>query len=928
MNSFPFQKNSAIVSVVILFAGWQMQSMPTCQAEMFTPATFKAGEDCVWRVADAEKLRFLTGDVYIARPDSQANREQWLQAARLYRQSVRGELDTPPEQWVDMNYQGVRAWLRMDNDWAKAHHLAPGQEIVWKVDARWISGHNELCAAFDFPTRDSNAWTSWSQVCKTGMIPKDGQWHTLEIRVQVPDFYSVTLYARPMLGMDAAFNPQRGNIHIRNAKLTIQNPKEEQSESLARFFAAQPQHQGLNRSLYDEPSQSWLTGAYTCHFTFMYDRSFYDPESGNYTMESFLDDGEKEFGGYDILLLWHAYPRMGVDSRNQLDFYRDMPGGLEGIRDMVRQCRERNVRVFINYKPWDVGTHREGKSDEDFLTELVEETQIDGIFLDTMMGGATLLREKLDAVRPGIVLSPELNPSIDDLESCNSSWAQWCGDPAPPSLDHRKWLEPRHMRWQIWRWNLSHREEIRRAFFGGSGMIVWENVFGTYNPWNAEDRRLWRNAVAILREYSPLFSSDAWEPYYPAACDSSDASIKADAQPGLFVHRWLGNKGESLFTIWATGTPFSATGPAPSYAKSDYALFDVPWNEEMCYFDLWNGRAVTPTPLGNRAVIRGMIDRISGLGCFLEIPKSEVNDALIQFVAEQNRRNREPIPSYDTRNFAHSPELPKPVEKTPRATQNTIPEGMVFVPGQRVEMKLEHARRECGCYPDPGTPAHLAEAFTWGDPFYSVLKHDYQVEVDSFLIDETEVSNAQFQKFLQETQYRPKHPENFLAHWTGGQMPDELADHPVVYVDLDDARAYATWAGKRLPTEAEWHLAAQGTDGRHWPWGGEMDIERPDPNRVNTTGQTMPVKSLPAGRSPYGCYHMSGNVYEWTESQRDDGHTRFAIIRGGSFFKAAGSGWYADGGPRPCNHHAKFLLMWSGLDRCDTIGFRCVKDVE
>lgn len=77
---------------------------------------------------------------------------------------------------------------------------------------------------------------------------------------------------------------------------------------------------------------------------------------------------------------------------------------------------------------------------------------------------------------------------------------------------------------------------------------------------------------------------------------------------------------------------------------------------------------------------------------------------------------------------------------------------------------------------------------------------------------------------------------------------------------------------------------------------------------------------------------MSGNVYEGTESERSDGHTRFAILRGGSYFDPhanpdTSSIWYNDGGPRPCDHHAKFLLMYPGLDRCSTIGFRCVKDV-
>ena len=929
MNPFSFRKITLVVTGVLMSVVWQTPSLQISQAETFSPGTWKAGEDCQWISSVTSEIRFPAGDLYLAKPDSPEKREQWLNAIRRYRQSVRGELGTDAEPWVDVNFQGVRAWLRMENDLAKAHGLLPGQEIVWQLEARWIAGNNELCAAFDFPTRASNVWNSWSSVRETAKIPQDGQWHELTIRVKVPEFNTETLYAKPIIGMDATHNAQKGNIHLRHVKLTIDHPTDEQNQSLAAFRPSQSKNLGIDRSLYDEPSQHWLTGAYTCHFTFMYDRSFYDPESGQYTMKSFLDDGEKEFGGYDVLLLWHAYPRIGADRRNQLDFYRDMPGGIEGLRDMVRQCHERNVRVFINYNPWDVGTHREGKSDEDFLTELVGETRIDGIFLDTMVGDSPVLRQKLNAVRPGIVLSPEGNPSINDLGICNSSWAQWCNDPEPPSLDHRKWLEPRHTRWQIWRWNLSHREEIRRAFFGGGGMIVWENIFGTYNPWNAEDRRLWRNAASILKQYRDLFSSDAWEPYYPACCDSQDATVKADAQRGLFVHRWPGERGESLFTVWATGAPLTKeTGPPVSYGQMDFALFDVPWSEDMRYFDLWNGREITPTKQGDRAVIRGMIDRVSGLGCFLEIPKNEVNDALMQFVAGRNRMSREPITFNDTRNFAYSVEQPLPVEKTPVATRNTIPAGMALIPGQLVNMKLEHTRRECGCYPDLGMPAHLAEALTWGNACFAKLEHDYQVEVDSFLIDETEVTNAQFLEFLRATNYRPKYSENFLAHWPNGRMPEELADHPVVYVDLDDARAYAKWAGKRLPTEAEWQLAAQGTDGRLWPWGGEMDFNHPDPNRVNTTGKTMPVKSLPEGRSPFGCYHMSGNVYEWTESRRDDGHTRFAIIRGGSFFQAMGSGWYVDGGPRPCNHHAKFLLMWPGLDRCDTIGFRCVKDVK
>jgi formylglycine-generating enzyme required for sulfatase activity len=102
------------------------------------------------------------------------------------------------------------------------------------------------------------------------------------------------------------------------------------------------------------------------------------------------------------------------------------------------------------------------------------------------------------------------------------------------------------------------------------------------------------------------------------------------------------------------------------------------------------------------------------------------------------------------------------------------------------------------------------------------------------------------------------------------------------------------------------------------------------PGRWNDgkAGGTTPVKAFPLGRSPFGCYDLCGSVWQWTESERSDGRTRFCIIRGGSFFSARGSNWYVDGGLRPANLATKFLLMWPGLDRCGTIGFRCVKDLD
>jgi iron(II)-dependent oxidoreductase len=175
----------------------------------------------------------------------------------------------------------------------------------------------------------------------------------------------------------------------------------------------------------------------------------------------------------------------------------------------------------------------------------------------------------------------------------------------------------------------------------------------------------------------------------------------------------------------------------------------------------------------------------------------------------------------------------------------------------------------------------------------------------------------------------PEHGDNFLAHWQSGEVPPGLEEHPVVYVALEDARAYAAWAGKRLPSEEEWQFAAQGYEALHYPWGNDWQPDRCNNGQV---GATTPVTHFPQGRSPFGVYDLCGNVWEWTESERTDqiantSRTRFSILKGGSYYRAYGSEWYADGGAQSNDFAAKFLHMSPGLDRCATIGFRCAVDL-
>ncbi len=138
-------------------------------------------------------------------------------------------------------------------------------------------------------------------------------------------------------------------------------------------------------------------------------------------------------------------------------------------------------------------------------------------------------------------------------------------------------------------------------------------------------------------------------------------------------------------------------------------------------------------------------------------------------------------------------------------------------------------------------------------------KPEHKVYLDYYLIDVYEVTNAQFQKFVSDSGYQPNGP------WKRGYQ--QLQDnHPVRFVTWQDASAYAKWAGKRLPTEAEWEKAAKGTKNNKYPWGvsGNNHFLIKD-----ETFQSYEADAFPANVSEYGCFNMGGGVYEWTNDWYD-----------------------------------------------------------
>ncbi len=238
---------------------------------------------------------------------------------------------------------------------------------------------------------------------------------------------------------------------------------------------------------------------------------------------------------------------------------------------------------------------------------------------------------------------------------------------------------------------------------------------------------------------------------------------------------------------------------------------------------------------------------------------------------------------------------------------------MVLVPAGKFYFEVEYRWRE-GLTLDSLIVDDLGKRY----------RYSQNLNLPAYYIDRTEVTNEQFKAFLDATGYKPEWPKNFLKHWINGNFPEGKAKHPVVWVSLKDAQAYCEYSGKRLPSEEEWQKAAQGNDGRDWPWGNIYDPEMANMD----SDDTQPVGSYPQGAGPYGCLDMTGNVWEWTNSIQTDGYHDFCWIRGGSYFFAKGSRWYMQGGPITNYQRAKYWLMTPALNRSSSIGFRCARDAK
>ncbi len=687
----------------------------------------------------------------------------------------------------------------------------------------------------------------------------------------------------------------------------------------------------FNNALYERSDLTWIRESYLIVLEMAWQKEFYDRFTGRYNYSDMLKKDIEQFGSIDVFGIWPTWPRLGLDRRNQWDLYHDLPGGTLQLRNFARLSRQYGTRLFISYNPWDNSTRKEDQLKG--MARTISETEADGVILDTRGSSSTELQAAADSVRKGVVMYSEGMAVVKDMPGIVAGRVH-DAIILSPELNLNKLIKPEFAIFRVCDvgGDIIHRE-IAISFFNGYGTEL--NMFrpGGRNDNFDEDMHFLACTTFILRQNSDAFLDKNWTPLIETLADN------------VYVNRWKSGE-KTIYTI-LNMQPGGINGSLFSTGDTAGKHYVSIWNHENLEPALKNGRQYLPS----RA--KGWEDALSGtrkegsVDCIAEFPdllKSELaGDSIkISYAGDGKTLVWKGNPGYGTalREFrilkdtivrikdlfgyyegkivvqqvddkklkdedvlifkAGKPWLVSRIERVKKAVSQ-VP-GMVLVPGTAFSFNVK-ADEDFIPYPDISGKT---------------------IKVDSFLIDKYPVTNAQYFEFITATGYVPSDTTRYLKDWESGTFRQGQDNYPVVYLSYEDMKAYAKWAGKRLPTEAEWQLAAQGTDKRKWPWGDEFHGTYCN----NAFDRPTPVDAFSKGQSPYGAVDLVGNVWQMTGDLYFNGTDYFAIIRGGSYYKPDSSQWYLEGGPQPLDKTQMMLMVSQGFDRCSTVGFRCVKDIE
>jgi hypothetical protein len=813
----------------------------------------------VWKYAPFKEI--IETETVIAPPKMTDDWNSWYNKMKDYQTYLRQHLNDTASSYLEVNlkkgspvrltYKRVLNQLR----------LLPNDKIVFDGFAKNEKGTSTFSVSLIFIKKGQELSHNIVQTKSFDAITVTTKTTSLHYEITIPDFDSKNLVVQPAVFFDTKDSAAvKMDVHGLNLSIPANEQNSKVYNELKSSFY--PKGIAVDKQLYQRPETQWIKSNFISGFAYLWDNDFWDAEKKVFTVQKYCDKMKKEFGGFQSVLIWIGYPNIGIDDHNIWDIIHAIPGGVNGLRDVISVFHKNHVKVYFPFMPWEIDTRRTTNPDARHWGEIIGKTNADGLFFDTWFDGDSFQKE-LDKYKKGVSIGTEHHPTLQNVQGYNAittSWGQTLTPYNNNGISRVKWLIPEHLQWTISRWETNRQNTMAYSWINGQGILVWENIFGHMNVWNVKDRQTMRKINAIYQQFGYLYTSDSWKPYLPSGNEK------------IHISSWE-DKDTRIWNI--------VSDKEDIVSQLDLSVDD----DTMEYYDLWTGEKL----LVQSHKVTVPLKRFS---CVLSLKKKPSSE-LLSLVNKQKLETAAFLPVSDTHAQFISGKLAKPVPAI--ASANTLaPQYLLQVNGGNYSLQCKHVKRECDCFPDEDAKDNNDYKVEKNSTGADLIVHHAKVTLSSFQIMARVVTNGEFALFLKSSHYKPADTINFLQYWNGVVCPDSIKDKPVVYVSLDDARAFAKWAGMRLPTEWEWQVA----------------------------GET------------HGKDFIFNEVWEWNESERFDGHNHFLTLRGGcANWTLQTSRWYfpgtsngkSPGGAQPLDSHSKFFLMKTGFDRAGTIGFRCMR---
>jgi hypothetical protein len=261
---------------------------------------------------------------------------------------------------------------------------------------------------------------------------------------------------------------------------------------------------------YNRPEYQAYRKDFTAFHSFIYNHKLYDPVKNKYRIREYLTEVKEEYDGFDQFYFWHAYPRVGVDPRDQFDLFRDLPDGLEGLKGLVQTAQSMNTHVYLAYNPWDKIGNKNDMYGE--MAEIAGAVGADGLLLDTMDESDDSFRQKMDAYNKAAQFVTEGRPEFDGLVITTSSWDHKLTRESMPYVDLLRFILPEHRIFQINRWDRDRIPLIKKAIFNTTGYTVWNDIFGEINIHTWEEKIMLSRYHRAMHDFAHVLNTPRNEP--------------------------------------------------------------------------------------------------------------------------------------------------------------------------------------------------------------------------------------------------------------------------------------------------------------------------------------------------------------------------------------------------------------------------------